>query len=165
MSIRTHVLALAIAATMSMTSTWAQTPEQDSLPPGTDTPEPGADSSQPLQQNTPADASAPDAATADSSAAPAASIDDQKIKQFASAYAEVATIQQNASNQLQAASEPAKQQEVKANAESQMIAAVERNGLNVDEFNQIVTAMASDENVRSRVAAQLQERSPSGTPQ
>lgn len=157
MHIRTHALALAIAATFSMTSALAQTAEQE-LPTQSTGRESSAQPSQPLQQNMPADSATP--GMADSSAAPTAgAIDDQKIKQFASAYAEVATIQQNASNQLQTANEPGKAEEVKANAESQMIAAVERNGLNVDEFNQIVTAMASDQNVRSRVAAELQDRS------
>ena len=96
--------------------------------------------------------------------APAAALDDQKNKQFASAYAEISTIHQNARSQLQGATDPAKQQEVKTKAESDMIAAVERIGLNVNEFNQIATAMASDENVRSRVAAELQDRSSGGIP-
>ena len=48
---------------------------------------------------------------------------------------------------------------MKANAESDMIAAVERSGLQVPEFNKIVERMASDTEVRSRVAAKLQERS------
>ena len=39
-----------------------------------------------------------------------------------------------------------------------MIAAVERSGLQVPEFNKIVERMASDTEVRSRVAAKLQER-------
>jgi hypothetical protein len=39
-----------------------------------------------------------------------------------------------------------------------MIAAVERTGLQVPEFNKIVERMASDTEVRSRVAAKLQER-------
>ena len=47
---------------------------------------------------------------------------------------------------------------VKATAESDMIAAVERSGLQVPEFNKIVERMASDTEVRSRVAAKLQER-------
>ena len=39
-----------------------------------------------------------------------------------------------------------------------MIAAVERSGLQVPEFNKIVERMASDTEMRSRVAAKLQER-------
>ena len=40
-----------------------------------------------------------------------------------------------------------------------MISAVERSGLQVDEFNQIVESMASNVEVRNKVAAKLQERS------
>jgi hypothetical protein len=92
--------------------------------------------------------------------ADASSIDDRKIEQFADAYLAVQTIQQKAAADMQTASDPAQADKVKSDAESQMIAAVERSGLQVDEFNRIVETMASDVNVRSRVAAKLQERSP-----
>ena len=61
--------------------------------------------------------------------------------------------------ELQSAKDPQQADKVKANAESDMIAAVERSGLQVPEFNHIVERMASDTEVRSRVAAKLQERS------
>ena len=69
------------------------------------------------------------------------------------------TIQQKAAAELQSAKDPQQADKVKANAESDMIAAVERSGLQVPEFNHIVERMASDTEVRSRVAAKLQERS------
>ena len=128
MSIRNSALTLAIAAALGMSSVYAQTPAQDqATSPSMSTTESNAQPSQPLQQNNPADGT--DSATADSSVPGTASLDDKKIDQFANAYAEVATIQQQASTQLQSASEPGKAEEVKANAESQMIAAVERNGM------------------------------------
>jgi len=70
----------------------------------------------------------------------------------------VQTIQQKAATQLQTAKDPQQADKVKATAESDMIAAVERSGLQVPEFNKIVERMASDTEVRSRVAAKLQER-------
>jgi hypothetical protein len=156
MNIRTSALALAIATTLGMSGVYAQSSTQgDATPPSSSTP--GADQS--LQQNSPANSGTSDSTAATSGTT---SLDDQKIDQFANAYAEVATIQRNANAQLQTANEPGQAEEVKANAESQMIAAVERNGMDVNEFNQIVTAMASDENVRSRVAAKLQQRSGGG---
>ena len=85
-------------------------------------------------------------------------IDDKKIEQFANAYMAVQTIQQKAATELQSAKDPAAADKVKATAESDMIAAVERSGLQVPEFNKIVERMASDTEVRSRVAAKLQER-------
>jgi cytoskeletal protein RodZ len=85
-------------------------------------------------------------------------IEDKKIEQFADAYMAVQTIQQKAAAQLQSAKDPAQADKVKQTAESDMIAAVERTGLQVPEFNKIVERMASDTEVRSRVAAKLQER-------
>ena len=74
------------------------------------------------------------------------------------------TIQQKAAAELQSAKDPQQADKVKATAESDMIAAVERSGLQVPEFNKIVERMASDTEVRSRVAAKLQERSGSKKP-
>lgn len=92
-------------------------------------------------------------------AATAAPIDDKKLDQFADAYLAVQTIQQEASEKLQATSDPEQADQVKSTAENDMISAVERSGLQVDEFNQIVQTMAADVNVRSRIATKLQERS------
>ncbi|HEX2493885.1 MAG TPA: DUF4168 domain-containing protein [Steroidobacter sp.] len=86
-------------------------------------------------------------------------IDDQKLEQFANAYIEVQNIQQKAANDLQATTDPAAADKVKATAQQDMISAVERSGLHVDEFNQIVQSMASNVDIRNRVAAKLQERS------
>ena len=69
------------------------------------------------------------------------------------------TIQKQASAELAAAQDTAAADSVKTKAESDMIAAVERSGLQVDEFNQIVETMASNVEVRNKVAAKLQERS------
>lgn len=89
----------------------------------------------------------------------AVTIDDQKLEQFADAYVEVQSIQQKAMSDLQSTTDPAQADKVKMDAESNMIAAVERNGLKVDEFNQIVQTMASNADIRNRVAAKLQKRS------
>ncbi len=96
---------------------------------------------------------------ADMPNAAAAPIDDKKLDQFADAYLAVQTIQQEASEKLQATSDPEQADQVKSTAENDMISAVERSGLQIDEFNQIVQTMAADVNVRSRIATKLQERS------
>jgi hypothetical protein len=103
-----------------------------------------------------ADEPAPGAGPADSTTA--GPIEDKKIEQFADAYVAVQTIQQKAATELQSAKDPQQADKVKATAESDMIAAVERTGLQVPEFNKIVERMASDTEVRSRVVAKLQER-------
>ena len=104
------------------------------------------------------------AATEPGTSSTAGPIEDKKIEQFADAYMAVQTIQQKAAAQLQSAKDPAQADKVKASAESDMIAAVERTGLQVPEFNQIVERMASDTEVRSRVAAKLQERGAGAKP-
>lgn len=104
------------------------------------------------------DETAPGAATEAETSSTAGPIEDKKIEQFADAYVAVQTIQQKAAAQLQSAKDPAQADKVKATAESDMIAAVERTGLQVPEFNRIVERMASDTEVRSRIAAKLQER-------
>jgi hypothetical protein len=125
--------------------------EQNELPP-TQANEPTTDeAATPGGTTEPAPSSATDAATA-------GPIEDKKIEQFADAYLAVQTIQQKAAAELQSAKDPQAADKVKATAESDMIAAVERSGLQVPEFNRIVERMASDTEIRSRVAAKLQER-------
>jgi hypothetical protein len=105
--------------------------QQQDLPPTTtdDQNAPGATTED--EQESPAPSGA---ATAPGPGATAGPIEEKKLDQFADA-------------------------KVKQTAESDMIAAVERSGLQVPEFNKIVERMASDTEMRSRVAAKLQERS------
>lgn len=88
----------------------------------------------------------------------AAQIDQRKVEQFADAYVEVQTIQQKANEQLEGTTDPAQADQVKSTAQSDMIAAVERSGLKVEEFNQIVASMAADPDLRTRVSAEVQKR-------
>jgi len=154
MKFRTPLFVAAVVAAWSIAPmAWSQAQEDESLPPAAapdaQNPAAPADQGAPVQESVPGDKSA-------------AQIDDQKIEQFADAYVAVQTIQQKAAADLQSATDPQQAAKVKSNAENQMIAAVERTGLKVDEFNQIVETMASNTDVRSRVAAKLQERT--GTP-
>ncbi|HEY7642479.1 MAG TPA: DUF4168 domain-containing protein [Steroidobacteraceae bacterium] len=129
--------------------------QEQQLPPTT------TDEQQPQdEQTTPGAATepTPGAATPGATDATAGPIEDKKIEQFADAYVAVQTIQQKAAADLQSAKDPQAADKVKQTAESDMIAAVERSGLQVPEFNKIVERMASDTEVRSRVAAKLQER-------
>jgi hypothetical protein len=126
----------------------AATEERNELPPTQTDDEPATD-----------EQTAPGATTEPATGATAGPIEDKKIEQFADAYLAVQTIQQKAAAELQSAKDPQQADKVKASAETDMIAAVERSGLQVPEFNRIVERMASDTEVRSRVAAKLQERS------
>jgi hypothetical protein len=128
-------------------------PTQD---PTAQDPATSGDVEEPAQQQDPAQATTPE------STATTESLPDEKINQFADAYLAVQTIQQKAATELQTAKDPEAANKVKASAESDMIAAVEKTGMQVPEFNRIVEMMASNNEVRSRVAAKLQERSGGG---
>jgi hypothetical protein len=143
MSLRSNLIytALFAASAAAAPAAWAQMQEPA---PAQEFPSPAAE--------------APMNEMPESSAAASAPITDQKIEQFADAYVAVQTIQEKAATELQTAKEPAQADQVKAKAETDMIAAVEKSGLNVDEFNQIVESMTANADVRERVAAKLQER-------
>jgi glucose/arabinose dehydrogenase len=93
-----------------------------------------------------------------------AQIDQKKVEQFADAYVEVQTIQQRANEELSSTTDPAIADQVKTSAQTQMIAAVERSGLQLEEFNSIVASMAADNELRSRVSAEVQKRLETGAP-
>jgi hypothetical protein len=173
MILRNQLLAALAAAATCALAPAAFSQEPPSPPPSAQDPdsadvgEPAQSQQQELPPTTTDDTeqqTAPGAATEEpatpgtSDSTTAGPIDDKKIEQFADAYVAVQTIQQKAATQLQSAKDPAAADKVKATAESDMIAAVERSGLQVPEFNKIVERMASDTEVRSRVAAKLQER-------
>jgi Domain of unknown function (DUF4168) len=89
----------------------------------------------------------------------AVGLDDQKIEKFADAYVAVQKIQTEAAAEIDSTTvDPAKKQETQAAAESQMIAAVERTGLKLEEFNGIVQTMSADPDLRARVVAKIRER-------
>ena len=174
MTLRNQLLAALAAATLAAPLAFSQQPpasppspqDQDSADVG----EPAPQDEQQLPPTTTDEQTAPGAATDEDERAPgsattpgaasatAGPIEDKKLDQFADAYLAVQTIQQKAATELQSAKDPQAADKVKATAEADMIAAVERSGLQVPEFNKIVERMASDTEVRSRVAAKLQER-------
>lgn len=153
MTLRSQLLysALFAVSAAAAPAAWAQV--QEPAPPAEEFPSPARETS----------ATTPDTPSArDSTRAATAPITDQKIEQFADAYVAVQGIQEKAASDLQTAKDPASADKVKASAETDMIAAVERSGLKVDEFNQIVETMTADASVRERVAAKLQERQGGG---
>ena len=153
MTLRSKLIysALFAASAIAAPAAWAQVQEP---------PPPAEEFPSPAQESTPSQSS--EAPEAPSSTAAATPITDQKIEQFADAYVAVQTIQEKAASELQTAKDPAAADKVKANAESDMIAAVQKSGLQVDEFNQIVETMTANADVRERVAAKLQERQGGG---
>ena len=179
MTLRTQLLAALAGAILAAPAAFAQEPpspqpspqDQDTADVGEPAPFEERNELPPTQANEPTttdEAAGPGSTTAPTpgiatDTTTAGPIEDQKIEQFADAYLAVQTIPQKAAADLQGAKDPEQADKVKATAESDMIAAVERSGLQVPEFNRIVERMASDTEVRSRVAAKLQERSGGST--
>jgi hypothetical protein len=135
-----HCIRTALLGGAAMTASigWAQAPE----PSTTTADEPNATTNETTRAQTPAGA-----------------IDEQKIDQFADAYVAVQKIQANAASELdKTGDDPAKQQQAQAKVESEMIAAVERTGLKLVEFNGIVQTMTADADLRAKVVAKIRER-------
>lgn len=165
MNLKVTALAAAIAAA-SWGSAYAQT--QDTSPPSSttqDMQEPAA----PMDSTAPNDgaagqSTAPGAASPNDGALTSQQVDQKKVEQFADAYVQVQTIQQQANEELQAATDPAQAEQVRTEAQTDMIAAVEQSGLQLEEFNQIVASLAADTELRSRISAEVQKRIGGGTP-
>lgn len=158
MTLRSNLIysALFAASAVAAPAAWAQV--QEPVPPAEEFPSPAQETA-PSQST---DQTSPDSPSARGSTTASAPISDRKIEQFADAYVAVQNIQEKAASDLQTAKDPVSADKVKANAENDMIAAVEKSGLQVDEFNQIVETMTADASVRERVAAKLQERQGGG---
>jgi hypothetical protein len=97
------------------------------------------------------------------SATPSQAVDDKKLDQFAAAFIVVEGIQRDAIQRLQAETDQQKVSEVKAQAESDAIAAVEKTGLPLVEFNQIAELMMTDLALREKVAARITQRRPAAS--
>jgi GTP1/Obg family GTP-binding protein len=97
-----------------------------------------------------------------SSSSTADTVDDATISKFAAAYTEVSAIQTEAVDQLKTTTDPQKAEEVKRNAETRAVRAVQSTGLKPEEFNSIAQRMQSDEKLRTRVAAKINEHSGGG---
>lgn len=83
---------------------------------------------------------------------------DEKIDQFADAYLAIEEIHAQAAAELEHAPDSQSANEVKANAESRIIEAVERSGLRLEEFNQIAELMTIDMELRAKIADRVEKR-------
>ena len=91
-------------------------------------------------------------------ATPPEAIADTKVDQFAAAFVEVQKIQAEANQELGTATDDTQATAVKAKAEKRMIEAVEREGMQVEEFNRIADLITTDMALRARVAEKVQKR-------
>lgn len=164
MNLKTTALAAAVAAATWCMAPFASAQMQETTPPTAAHPtDPATDPSMRQPTTPPPEQAAPADPATPSQGAATTPVDQKKVEQFADAYVQVQTIQQKANADLQTTTDPAQADQVKSNAQSEMIAAVERSGLQVEEFNQIVASMAADNELRSRVSAEVQKRMGGGT--
>lgn len=83
--------------------------------------------------------------------APAQDFSDQQLQQFADASQEIAVISQEYTQQLQSAEDEQAQQDVRQEANDEMVKAVQNSGLEVDTFNAIGQAIQQDPELMQRV--------------
>jgi Domain of unknown function (DUF4168) len=88
----------------------------------------------------------------------AAPLEEEKLDQFADAYIVIEEIHTQAASDLEKAHDPEQASEIRANAEGKIIQAVERSGLELDEFNRIAELMSVDRELRARIASRVAER-------
>lgn len=98
----------------------------------------------------------PPAAQSQPPAAQSEQVSDESLKIFASAMKEVNRIADKARTELQQSDQPEKAQEVQQKAQAEMVDAVQKKGLSVEQYNQIAMAAQSDPKVREKVLQHMQ---------
>jgi hypothetical protein len=84
-------------------------------------------------------------------------VKDAELDKVAAAYVEVAQIQKEFQESLQTAPDPDQRQVLQQKANEEMIQAVEGEGIGVDKYSRIITAVNSDNNLRERFMEKLQD--------
>lgn len=94
----------------------------------------------------------------------AATPDDSELSAFVAAFLRLIGVQHGYMMLMRDENDPAKLQEIKQSALTDMKSAVERDGLSVDRYNQIALSVRDDPSVRDRVEGLLQQMAadPSG---
>jgi hypothetical protein len=82
---------------------------------------------------------------------------EEQLDSFVVATVRIINIQQQAQQQM-AAAEPEEQEQVRAQALQEIVAAVENEGLSVDEYNGIVQQVESDPELGQTVQQRIQEQ-------
>lgn len=88
--------------------------------------------------------------------APAQDFSDAQLQQFADASKEIAVLSQDYTKRLQEAEGEEAQQEVRMEANEEMVKVVEDSGLDVDTFNAIGQAIQQDPELMQRVQEMAQ---------
>jgi GTP1/Obg family GTP-binding protein len=79
-------------------------------------------------------------------------VSDKELKQFVAAQSEVSGIQQDFSGRLQGVEDPNEAQTLRAEANEEMVQAVQDAGLDVESFNRIALAVRNDPELQQKVS-------------
>jgi hypothetical protein len=84
--------------------------------------------------------------------------DEEQLESFVTATVRIISIQQQAQQQMSASQEPEEQEQVRNQALQMIVAAVEDEGLSVDEYNGIVQQVESDPELGETVKQRIKEQ-------
>ena len=84
--------------------------------------------------------------------------DEKQLESFVTATVRIISIQQQAQQQMSATAEPEQQKQVRDEALQMIVAAVEEEGLSVDEYNGIVQQVENDPELGETVKQRIQQQ-------
>ena len=95
-------------------------------------------------------------------AAPGMEVGDEQLRAFAAAALEVQEIGRQWQEAAQSATSEAEVDQLRDDAQAQMVEAVESEGLSVDDYNAIVAAAEADPELAARIQTMIVEESAGG---
>ncbi len=78
-------------------------------------------------------------------------VTEDTLEKFAGAFSEIIEIQEDFTGKLEAARSNEEAQALQQQAQQEMVEAVEKNGLSVAEYNEVVAMMEQDPHLRERI--------------
>jgi len=85
-----------------------------------------------------------------------ANISDAQLEKFVTAFGEVRQLEQEFTRELEKVDNQEEAQALQQGTQQKMMGAVEDAGLSVEEYNQIVSAMRQDPELRQEITSQVQ---------
>lgn len=85
-------------------------------------------------------------------------VSDQELDQIATAYSRIHEIRIELQEKLAEVEDPAAAQQMQQEAGEAMVGAVEDNGLDVQTYNQVMEAVQTDEELREKLSAMLEQK-------
>jgi len=85
-------------------------------------------------------------------------VDEQTLQSFVDAYSAVQDVRRELTQELSSTQDESQARELQQKAQQQMVGAVQEAGLTPQEYNQIASQMANDQELRERVENALANR-------